>query len=332
MVKKRLGFPVTLSLLLVLLITVALFSSCEDVISNTVPPFMPYVIGEIDLSGALPRTSRETVLDVVPGGPSAEIPVFVLLVRPDSAGPDVVLMLEGTGPTVRVRQENTDITRFDTRAFRHFLGNIQIGNLLYNPVAEVLSNAPRPERDYRAILARDEGYQLYGLVDRTELSFESYDSAFIPTGSDVGSIPLADVGIVTSGLFTEVDARFFTSPLIHDFFLFGYNDETERGESWYFGIDYREGETLLPPVRFGRAGLIPGTVQRTPAGFLGLDGNNRLVRMDLQTGAVLDTFTPRRDDHRYHHRSLPVVFDPQGRFYLLLDEEKRILYKVEPWW
>jgi hypothetical protein len=73
------------------------------------------------------------------------------------------------------------------------------------------------------------------------------------------------------------------------------------------------------------------TLQDTPAGILVAAGNgDHLLRIDATTGAERGRFTPGRNprsDDEY-----PIAFDPAGAFYLLLDTETRILYKVAPWW
>ena len=307
-------------------------TACEFILSNTVPDFMPYVIDEIDLSSAIPRTARETRLELIPGGPDGDIPVYVLMIRPDTAGRDVVVFLEGSGPSVRAVQRSTDITRYDTRAFRRTDGGVQIGNLVYDPVNRSLSNGPRLSGEYGPMMTIRLGdppvYQVVRRVTLDLIELELYDSEFISLGLDEDEDPFDDFGIVTDTDLNELEIK-PNLGWIDDFFLHGYDETNDRDETWFFSIDY--GGPPMQAIRLASGSIRYRTLQRTSRGIFSQSYDGRLTRFDPDTGAVLDRFSP-HDRDRGWNRGIPIVFDPSGSFYLLLDQDKRILYKVAPWW
>ena len=307
-------------------------TGCEFMLSNTVPDFMPYVIDEIDLSSAIPRTAREIRLELIPGGPDGDNPVYVLMVRPDAAGRDVAVFLEGSGPSVRAVQKSTDITRYDTRAFRRIDGGVQVGNLVYDPVNSSLSNGPRLSGEYGPMMTIRLGdppvYQVIRRVESEYMEWELFDSEFLSLGTADENDPFGDFGIVTTADLRELEIK-WNLGWVHDFFLHGYDDINDRDETWVFSVDQDSADPPMQAVKLASGSVRYRMLQRTPRGIFSQSYDGRLTRFDPDTGAVLDRFTPYDRDW---DRDLPIVFDPSGSFYLLLDQDKRILYKVAPWW
>lgn len=310
------------SLLAASLLVVA---GCDLFLSNTVPGFLPYVVSELDLADTLPSSAREVVFQVVPAGTDGDQPVFVLVVRPDSAGADVAVILDRSGTTVRARQESTAITRFDTVPFRRLGGLVQVGNLVYNQETRQLTNGPRLDNDPRPVLTNEDGFD-YAMVsmateDPPVLELELYDAAF--TGS-TGADPIdltADVTPAVPGPITGVNARMLDDTRV-EVYLHGGD-----GSITYLPLEISVGIGTTLPLS-SRAEF--ATIQRTDAGFLARDSSGDLLRMDLETGRVRDTFE--LTGNAAGNRNLEVVFDPRGSFYLVLNREKRLLYKVAPWW
>jgi hypothetical protein len=296
--------------------------SCSWDTKETVSGFYPYVTAELDVHDAMPGACREIIFDAVPSGDD-DAPIFVLVLRPDSADPDVVIMVDASIGSIRVEQTETDITRFDTRPFRRFGGLVQVGNLAYNTAMRRLVNAPRPDGEFRPLIGSegDSEYYLVGLSDPGTVLFEVYDIDFLPTGSDtLQALTVFDPALTVSA--TAIDARMYDSG-VADFVV-----TTDAGELWFFS--YRLGSAAE-----GRAIRIPGslrrdTVQRTAAGLLGIRNRDELVRVNRTNGGVEDTFVPAEGVNLV--QEMPVVFDPAGRFYLLFDAHHGIIYKVAPWW
>jgi hypothetical protein len=303
--------------MLVVVVTV----SCSWDSDDTVSGFYPYVTAELNLQSSLPDSFREIVFETVPSGDD-DAPIFVLVVRPDSAGPDVVIMVDASIGSIRAEQSETDITRFDTRPFRRFGGLVQVGNLAYNASMRRLVNAPRPDGDFRPLIGSegDSEYYLVGLSDPATVLFEVYDIDFLPTGvDDLQALTAFDSALTVSA--TAVDAR------MHDSGVADFVVTTDAGATWFFS--YR-----LGVAADGRAVQIPGalrydTVRRTAAGLIGIRNRDELVRVNRSTGGIEDTFQPSEGTNLL--KEMPVAFDPAGRFYLLFDSSHRIIYKVAPW-
>jgi hypothetical protein len=300
-------------------------AGCDFFLSNSVPGFLPYVVSELDLADTLPSGVREVVFEVVPAGPEGDQPIFVLVVRPDSPGADIAVIFDRTGTTVRARQESTAITRFDTVPFRRLGGMVQVGNLVYNPETRQLTNGPRLDGDPRPVLTNEDGsdYALVSMAtaDPPVLELELYDAAFTaPTGTDPIDLT-SDVSPAVPGPVVGVNARMLDDTRV-EVFLHG-----EDGALTYLPLEISVGLGNTLPLS-SRAEL--ATIQRTAAGFLARDPSGDLLRMDLETGRVRDTFD--LTGNAGNNGTLEVVFDPGGSFYLVLDREKRLLYKVAPWW
>jgi hypothetical protein len=307
----------------VLLATVfVLLVSCAWEPEETVSGFYPYVSAELDVSSALPETHRDIVFEAIPSGDN-DAPIFVLVVRPDSAGPDVVIMVDSSISSIRVEQQETDITRFDTRPFRRFGGLVQVGNLAYNTSMRRLVNAPRPDGDFRPLIGSEGAgeYYLVGLDDPSTVLLEAYDLDLLPTGVDtLQALTTFDAALTVSA--SAIDARMYDSG-VADFVI-----TTSAGAVWFFSYQ-------LGAAPVGRAVQIPSsvrydTVRRTTAGLIGIRNRDELVRINRTTGATEDTFSPAEGVNL--RQEMPVVFDPSGGFYLLFDSVHGIIYKVETWW
>jgi hypothetical protein len=308
---------------LVVSILLAMLTACPwDVsVSNTVPDFMPYVTAELDVSGAMPGSIRDLTFEAVPSG-ADDIPIFVLVMRPDSAGADVVVMVDGSLGSIRVEQESTAITRFDTRPFRRLNGLVQVGNLVYNADLRKLVNAARPDGDFRPIIVTDidDEYYVVDLADPQSLLLEGYDLEFLPTGDFVEALTTFDSDMTFSA--SAVDARMYDGG-VADFVV-----TTTAGEVWFFSARLSvgpEGEAVRIPssLRFR-------SIRRTAAGLIGIRDRDELVRVNRTTGAIEDTFRPSGGVNIT--RDMPVVFDPAGKYYLLFDSSRGVIYRVAPWW
>lgn len=299
-----------------------LAGSCSWESEETVSGFYPYVTAELNVQDALPDSFRELVFEAVPSGDD-DTPIFVLVARPDSAGPDVVVMVDASVSSIRVEQTETDITRFDTRPFRRFGGLVQVGNLAYNTTLRKLVNAPRPDGDFRPLIGSEGAgeYYLVELDDPATVLLEAYDLDLLPTGGDtLQALTTFDSALTVSA--DAIDAWMYDGS-VADFVI-----TTDAGAVWFFS--YRLGDS---PV--GRAVQLPAsvrydTVRRTAAGLVGIRSGDELVRINRTTGETEDTFTPAAGVNL--RLDMPVVFDPAGDFYLLFDSDHGIIYKVAPWW
>lgn len=295
---------------------------CDVLISGTVPAYLPYVTAELDLTGTLPAAVREVNLEVVPAGPDNEA-IFVLVVRRDTAGEDTIVMVDSRITVPRVVQESTSITRFDTRAFRRTDGAVQVGNLVYDPVARVLTNGPRLEDSASPVLLKDVDGE-YLVAERTaggDLLFRPYDASFIPTGG-ADLLPVSAVGMPAPA--ERFSARMFSRREM-DLVLV---DSEER--HWFATVVPGEGIETPAFLLMASGTLETATVQRTAAGILGRTSSGELVRFHGETGEVLDRFRPA--GNRGGTGEFDVIFDPAGEFYVLLDRRQRVLYRVAPWW
>ncbi len=300
----------------------AVLSGCDLMIAGTVPPYLTYATAELDLTGTLPASIREVQLEVVPAGPENES-VFVLVVRPDQAGPDTMVMVDSRVAVPRVRQDSTDVTRFDTRPFRRTDGGVQVGNLVYDPVVRTLANAPRIEGRFRPTLLKDlDGeYFFMELASPTSLRILPYDASFISSGGE-DILPVAALGLTDP--IEHFEARMF-GPLEVDLVLVD-------DQRWFWFA------TIIPGVGVEREAfpldldfdVDTVSIQRTDRGIIGRTYEGELVRLDRETGVVLDRFNPTGTDRR--RDEVDIIFDPGGRFYVLFDRQRKILYRVASWW
>lgn len=321
------------------LLVVFFLSGCDFMLDNTVPPFFPYVQDEVDLSGALPSTVRDLRFEVVQAGPDRNNPVFVLVIRPDSAGPDRMVLIGQDGSSVVGRKTASDTVHFESSAFVTLDGLVQVGNVAYNPVSgDIEEGRPALRGEYRSIVARDdtryEVIRVEGRGDAAQVVIEQYDGQF--QNRVENTVPILDA-LVGVDLFPQVWNYFDFGPVVirdvplpggYDYVVNGRNTVRDRWEIWFMAED-GEG-SFGEPTRIEGMRASGTAILNTPAGFLGRRGaEGRLVRSDGTSGEVLDRFM---HDEGWRFEGSPVAFDPNGEFYLLYDQERRILYKVAPWW
>jgi hypothetical protein len=321
-----------LAVLFIVIVTV-LGTGCEFTNETTpYPAFLPYVIAEIDLSGTLPSSIRETRMEAT-AFPLNSRRFFSIVVRPDSAAADTMIVVDENFATLLIERSET-VLSFDTSLFINANNAVQLGNLNYNPSTGVVSNVIRREDIYSPIFAHPSDYVIFETDSATAIAMRRFAFDWSASVSGDTILPAFSDGRET----WQTTARYRYSPTGATEVTIFVTDTT--GRTYLRTVDWQALDIGAPPfaawievtadtVSYSRVDF--DSVQDTPAGLLFVDNDRGgLVRVRRSSGSLIDTFDPGenpRSDDRY-----PVVFDPAGEFYLLLDTEARILYKVAPWW
>jgi hypothetical protein len=295
------------------------------------PKFLPYVVDERDLSSVISEPVRYARIEAT-AFPGTTRRYFSVVVYPDSAGPETLVLLDQDF-TVLLSQRETDFLSFDTSLFINHNGRIQVGRVAYNPTDRSVTNVIAPPAIWSPIFAHPSPEYVVFTTDSTNsfdirlgrfnISWATPTSTLTPAFSDNRNVG-------------EVHAVYqYTpggSPRVSVFIRDQANQTYRRTVDW---ITFNPAVSVTPWINLAAPGTVAyqdmdfRTLQDTPDGLLYADGT-RLIRVSAESGSIIDKF-----DVGENSRSggeYAVVFDPAGEFYLLFDTKLKILYKVAPWW
>ncbi len=314
-------------LLVGIVVCAVLAHGCAVFAAGSFPPFLPYVSGEVELSGQVPSSIRRVSMDttITPAGGR----YFAILAEPD--GPDASVLVVMDEELAGVTELEEPPLSFDSRMLTRIDGAIQIGTLIYDSLSGEVRNGPGPTDTLQPIARDLTNYWALRPESDVLVTFDRYDGSFVPGAS--WSTPAEAVTPVESIRAVEMHERSPSLGADGEFVVFVLTDvglrrtvlsESDFAAETGFPIDSSTGVgSQVFPVNDLDA------VRETPAGILVADGG-RLTRYDRTTGAKLDEFDLGQDERS----GVPytVAFDPEGEFYLLFDAGNRALFRVEPWW
>lgn len=322
-------------LIVAIAIAVATLVGCDFTRSQSpYPPFFPYVIDEVDLSGALPSAIRDLRMEAT-AFPGSGARYFSIVAKPDSAADDVAILLND-GFSIVFIETSAGVLEFDTTLFTNHFDGVQLGSLNYVPASGVVSNVIRREDVYNSIVYHPSDYVIFQADSGTDITMQRWDTAWVASGAGDTFTPAFSDG--RSLRDVRATYRYNGGSLPSDLSVF-IKDEFGRTyrrvvqwESLDIGVPgFASWIDLTASTAVAYPELDLETLQDTPEGILSADtDSDDLIRVNATSGGISDRFSPGenpRNGDRY-----PVVFDPAGEFYLLLDTELRVLYKVAPWW
>jgi hypothetical protein len=319
-----------------MLLTAALLGGCEFVTSTSVPPYMTYVVSELDVSGKIPDAVRN--VDVISLSTSTT-GYAAFIARASLRADNDRLLLVDDGFNLRVQRSDEFPARLNRSGIVTESDQLLIGNLLYDPAANTVSNTAAPENDIdTGVQILTEYYTASGGGDDT-LTIEGYDASFIALAGSPVSFTISQEGTLQG----EVRAQDYVDADGNRFIVLIVSG-TYDGPLYVTTFPAADLVTLYatpqplfsvadPTAGYGRV-VIPGSrprdTMRTREGIIRYDeDDDRLLRYDGSTGALLDSFSLMGDDD---DEDLRVAFFARGGNYLLLDTERQILYEVAPWW
>ena len=322
--------------LLLLLLLLFFFGSCEFVTRTPVPPYLTYVINELSVEGRIPDPLLH--VEVIPVATSDQS--FVALIgRAELRADFDRLLLVDDGFNLRVQRSDEFPVRLNRSGLVTAEDRILLGNLLYDPAANTVTNTAAPEGENFAGTQVGSNFYTFGYGDENAIYLEEYNSSFIPTGGGRQVQLSADTipqGFVHGHAYIDGEGNrsivLFVSvsqdggPL----YVIDIPDSAVPGLSGpLFSVDNPETSAFDTVVlATGR----PNHVTKTREGIIVLDDDNgEIERYSNETGGRLDTFRPKGDDDGFGDE-LIVAFFLRGNSYLILDRERELLYEVSPWW
>lgn len=309
-----------------------LLAACDFARSTSnYPPFVPYVLGEIDLSSSLGGSVRDVRMEAVVY-PGTSQRYLAIVVEPDSAAEDTLVVLDQSFSPV-VIERSSNILSFDTSLFVNNGGGVQLGNVNYDPDTGVVSNVIRLENSYEPIITHPTAYVLFQTDAGVDLNLSRRDFDWGPSGlgdairaafSDGRTVDAVDAMVRYTG-GTPVEVSVFVRDSNRAVYRRTVAWETLDLDTPGFAawIDLAASDTVAYPE------LDFDSLVDTPDGLLYVDGT-RLVRVNRTTGGIIDTFDTGENPRT--GKEYPIAFDPAGDFYLLFDTALQTLYKVAPWW
>lgn len=311
------GSPATAVIAAALALTL---TSCRAANLGPFPEWIIYAEQERDLSGEVPENLQDAVLDAVVT-PSGER-FFALRAVPDSADPLVYLLLDRNLSVLFRREASATVLPFSA-AFTTLSGEIQVGNVVYDPAIDAVSLAANDPGGFDPIVHDGTLYYRARIPTPTNVELQQLDASFAPPTTPVdGSVAFTDGSDIW-----DVQAQFAypTSGSLDTVvaFLAG-NEGIRRVEIPVADLDtaITVDPTTTPSFPVER-------LQDTPAGVLAFDGT-AARRFDPDTGNEIDRFEV--DDQVFPTGRPIAVFDPAGEFYLLFDLDRAVLYRVGVWW
>ncbi len=304
-------------------------AGCDFFTTTPFPPYLSYVSAEVDFSGELPDSIRSVTLETTFPEPGGER-FFSVYVEPDSAESEVYVLVDQS-LSVRFVETSDTAPPFDTHLFVTTEGRVQKGNVVYDPTTNEILNAPTLEDLSDPTILADSSKYYVLWSNSTDVEIFDYSDNFV---EDTATAPNPSIEAISDGAsIWNLDAAYrwgsdVDSP---EFALFMLDDENRLFRAVVALADiFSPTEPLIDATVDPVLPVLElDSLQDTPQGILGRD-DQTLYRVDEATGAVRDSFDlgeSRRTDGGY-----PVVFDPAGEFYLLFDEDNRVLYRVDPWW
>ncbi|MFP4300589.1 MAG: hypothetical protein ACOC47_01960 [Alkalispirochaetaceae bacterium] len=326
---KLISLPLLLPLLLLL-------GSCEFLTRTPVLPYMTYVVKELSVEGRIPNPMLYA--DVIPVATSDQ--TFVALIgRAELRADFDRLLLVDDAFGLRVERSDEFPARLNRSGLITSEDRILLGNLLYDPVTNTITNTAAPEDDSFAGIQVGGNYYTFDYGDENAVYLEEYDSSFISTGGG-GQVQLS-ADTIPEGF---VHGQQYVDGAGNRSVVLFVSLSSEGGPIYVVDIPNSAVPGLSGPLfsasdpegsAFDTVVLSANRVEqvtKTREGIIVLDEEGgELRRYDNETGALLDTFRPKGGDEG-HWEELLFAFFIRGENYLILDRERELLYEVAPWW
>lgn len=333
--KRRPLAPLTILLVAAAMTAVA---GCDFVTTTPAEPYLTYVVRELDVSGRIPNPLRH--VDVLPVSTSSTSYVAFIGRARVRADNDRLLLVD-EGFNVRVQRSDEFPVRLNRSALATASDQLLIGNLLYDPATNTVSNTAAPENDSDAGVQIGSFYYTLFPDGSDFISIEQFDLSFISQGNVQVPLSLEQTlqGSVAAHDYVDVNGNRFVVIIA--------SGSWEIGPRYVITLPAAALETIYldptpgpifsindPTFEYGRV-VLPGwrveNTIKTRDGIIEYDNDDgRFARFDASSGAFLDSFSPTRDDG--DDEDLYPAFFTRGGNYLLLDSERELLYEVAPWW
>lgn len=325
-----------LKVLIPLLLAVTSMGGCDFVTSTSVDPYLTYVVSELDVSGKIPDPLQW--VDVIPLSTS-DTSYVALIGRASLRADNDQLLLLDEGFNLRVQRNDEFPARLNRSGLVNASGQLLVGNLLYDPANNIVSNTAAPENDIEAGVQVGSFYYTVNFDSPDSFFIEQFDLSFISQGGI--SVPIS----LEQTLQGEFRAHDFVDATGNRFVAFIVSGSFDVGPRYVVTVPAAAIETLYgapqaifsiadPNFQYGRV-ILPGwrvwNTIKTRDGIIEFDEDDGTFRRySATTGAFLDSFSPSRDGD--DDENLHAAFFVRGGNYLLLDREREILYEVAPWW
>lgn len=325
-----------LLLLFLLLFLATILGGCEFMTRTPAPPYMTYVINELSVEGRLPDPLLH--VEMIPLA-TAEQTYVALIGRSELRADQDRLLLIDDGFNLRVERSDEFPARLNRSGLVTTEDRILLGNLLYDPVANTVTNTAAPEGENFAGAQVGSNYYTFGYGDENSVYLEEYHSSFIPTGGggqvqlSADTIPEGEVrghsymdGDGNRSVILIVSGTYDGGPL----YVIDIPNSALPGLTGpLFSLD-NPGTSAFETVVVSKGRS--AQVVKTREGIIVLDDNDGVLnRYDGDTGARRDSFEPMGRNEGFSEE-LVFAFFIRGGNYLILDRERELLYEVAPWW
>lgn len=308
---------------------------CDLLVATPTPPFLTYAETELNVDGKFPDPLRDVEAVPLTAGDTGYLALFGRAeFRKDYD--TLLLMNDRFQPVVEQTDEPNGI-QLDRSGVVTATGAILVGNLLFDPGENSVTNRASPERVIFAGAQVEDNFYTVQAADSNSVAIQEFNSAFVqlqPEPRQVGLAAEGNLGAAVHGhdylspegtrevvLIAGVEGTLFvvTVPASELPGLEGPLFSTEAPESSSY-------PTVAIPGEF------PEKVTKTRDGIITWNQRNEeLRRYDAASGELLDSFVPGNDGEDFFERYEPRFFATGGN-YLILDVEGRKLFGVAPWW
>jgi len=297
---------------------------------------MTYVRSELSVAGRVPGPLLH--VEVIPLATSEQTYVALIGRAGLRADQDRLLLLDDRF-NLRLQRSDEFPARLNRSGLVTAEERVLVGNLLYDPGTNSVTNTAAPEGESFAGTQVGNNYYTLGYGDQNSVFLEEYNGSFIPTGGgrqiqlSADTIPEGDVYGHTyrdadgnRSIVLFVSGNHDTGPL----YVIDIPDSALPGLTGpLFSVATPENSAFETVVISE-----PRTAHtvKTRDGIVVLnDDDGTLDRYNSRTGAHLDSFAPIGGDDGFGD-TLVFAFFIRGNSYLILDREQELLYEVTPWW